>query len=170
MRQPTPSPPPVGPSSGETPATSGTLTNAGSESNGIDIPASFAQPPPAREVARGVSNLGNTCYMNPALQALAHAPELCYALDVESHVRSCPIALRNERRRRKRREEACQKESDITTSEEPGAGIDTKGHRRCNSGSSAESKSSSKSSKKKKKKKSGRGKREKKKKKKKKKK
>lgn len=40
--------------------------------------------------------------MNAALQALAHAPELCHALDAESHIRSCPVALRNERRRKKR--------------------------------------------------------------------
>lgn len=40
--------------------------------------------------------------MNAALQALAHAPELCHALDAESHLRRCPVALRNERRRRKR--------------------------------------------------------------------
>eukprot|EP00569_Conticribra_weissflogii_P015127 CAMPEP_0171409102 /NCGR_PEP_ID=MMETSP0880-20121228/23551_1 /TAXON_ID=67004 /ORGANISM="Thalassiosira weissflogii, Strain CCMP1336" /LENGTH=887 /DNA_ID=CAMNT_0011925509 /DNA_START=281 /DNA_END=2944 /DNA_ORIENTATION=+ len=59
-------------------------------------------PPPPREVATGVANLGNTCYMNAALQALAHAPELCHALDAECHVRNCPIALRNERRRRRR--------------------------------------------------------------------
>ena len=40
--------------------------------------------------------------MNAALQALAHAPELCHALDAECHVRNCPVALRNERRRRRR--------------------------------------------------------------------
>jgi len=39
--------------------------------------------------------------MNAALQALAHAPELCHALDAESHVKNCPIAIRNERRRKK---------------------------------------------------------------------
>ena len=43
--------------------------------------------------------------MNAALQALAHAPELCHALDAESHIRKCPVALRNERRRRKRQRE-----------------------------------------------------------------
>ncbi|KAL3785780.1 hypothetical protein HJC23_007336, partial [Cyclotella cryptica] len=58
--------------------------------------------PPPREVATGLSNLGNTCYINAALQALAHAPELCMAIDIESHVRSCPVAERNEGRRVRR--------------------------------------------------------------------
>jgi hypothetical protein len=43
--------------------------------------------------------------MNAALQALAHAPELCHALDAECHLRRCPIAIRNERRRRRRARE-----------------------------------------------------------------
>lgn len=58
------------------------------------------QPPLKRDVARPVANLGNTCYMNAVLQALAHAPELCMALDVESHHVECPIFLENNRRRR----------------------------------------------------------------------
>ena len=45
--------------------------------------------------------------MNAALQALAHAPELCHALDAECHIRRCPIALRNERRMRRRAHELC---------------------------------------------------------------
>jgi len=51
--------------------------------------------PPQRAVARAVSNLGNTCYMNAVLQALAHAPELCMALDVHGHRMRCPVYKEN---------------------------------------------------------------------------
>ena len=99
-----------------------------------------------------MANLGNTCYMNAALQALAHAPELCDALDVEGHLQRCPIAQRNERRRRKRaREQAGKVKVEGITEKQAGDASDGSGdeggkgkksHRRSNSSSSAGSSSS----------------------------
>lgn len=100
--------------------------------------------------ARGVSNLGNTCYMNAALQALAHCPELCNALDTESHVLTCPVAHRNARRRLERgREDVSQDPALESSNSRPLTELNSVGgHRRTNSSSSVENKSSKGSKKK----------------------
>src|SRR5210317_488007 len=116
---------------------SGNIMSSTSVDNDVDdveIPPNFRPPPPPREVAAGVANLGNTCYMNAAIQALAHAPELCHALDAESHVKRCPVALLNERRRRKFQREISANGVALNTT------IPTKSHRRSNSTSSSSSK------------------------------
>ena len=42
-----------------------------------------------REVACGIANLGNTCYANAVLQALAHAPKWCNAMELTPHRATC---------------------------------------------------------------------------------
>jgi hypothetical protein len=70
------------------------ITNQG------DSRAKTLRPPLNRDVARPVANLGNTCYMNTVLQALAHAPELCMAMYVDPHHVTCPVYMENAQKRR----------------------------------------------------------------------
>lgn len=80
------------------PSTSGSRSKADSNSEPSSsslTSLSILPRPPHREVARAVQNLGNTCYMNAVLQALAHAPELCMAIDVHGHRMRCPIYKEN---------------------------------------------------------------------------
>jgi uncharacterized UBP type Zn finger protein len=50
-----------------------------------------APPPPAAPIGRGLVNLGVTCHLNSALQALANSPDLVRAMRASPHGPGCTL-------------------------------------------------------------------------------